>query len=195
MQTVIGRAIVKARGSPIRLALVLCLIGLSLAAPADAGRRRVERVPLADLSVDADPFDGAEASFRAKNLGNRRLRVTLNVHDIDATGGQEFGAHVHVGPCVPGDGGVAGPHYNDGGAPSPRTEVWFRVRSLGKPGTARSSYTANVPFTVLPENAKSIVIHALPTDENGDAGPRLACLDFRPPVRGETTFSTRDPND
>lgn len=90
-----------------------------------------------------------------------------------------YGAHLHVGPCVAGDGAAAGPHSNqsvvDGVVPQvvdATTEVWldFTVRPNG---SARS--VAVVPF-VPTSGTRSIVIHAMPTDPAGAAGARLACL-------------------
>jgi hypothetical protein len=59
------------------------------------------------------------------------------------------------------------------GPVDPAHEVWpdFTVEP-GRPGWAETS----VPFVVPPGAAHSIVIHALPTDEAGQAGGRVACL-------------------
>ncbi|MGH9278392.1 MAG: hypothetical protein ACRD12_09860, partial [Acidimicrobiales bacterium] len=91
----------------------------------------------------------------------------------DSFEGTTFGAHVHVGPCVPGNGAAAGPHYNSGGPADPEHEVWldFTVEAGGV-GWAE----AWVPFVIPAGAARSIVVHALPTDATGAAGGRIACL-------------------
>lgn len=98
-----------------------------------------------------------------------------------AAEGGTFGAHLHVGPCVAGNGAAAGAHYNTdlvaGTLPplheiSEDTEVWLDLTV--EDGAATS--TASVPFVPLP-GARSVVIHALATDHHtGLAGGRLACL-------------------
>ena len=100
----------------------------------------------------------------------------LALRRMDRTAvGTRYGAHVHVGPCVAGDGAAAGPHYNSTGGTTidPSTEVWldFTVRSNG---TAVA--VSAVPFVIPSGGAQSIVIHALATMPNGTAGARLACL-------------------
>jgi hypothetical protein len=102
------------------------------------------------------------------------MRVHLIVRGLDRNAaGMAFGAHVHIGPCVEGDGAAAGPHYNSGGPPSPDTEVWldFTVTNGGS-GIGRTV----VPFLIPPGGAASVVIHAMPTDPTGAAGARQACL-------------------
>jgi Cu/Zn superoxide dismutase len=127
----------------------------------------------------AGPLDGGRAALVMVSQGGRSLAV-FQVRGIDlSAAGRQFGAHLHVGPCVAGNGAAAGPHYNAdtaAGQVPPRvdetTEVWldFTVTSGGT-GTA----IAQVPFVPLPGD-RSVVIHQDPTDEHGIAGPRLACL-------------------
>lgn len=137
---------------------------------------------LTDLQPTTDDAtDGARAAVFAVGRGDAttvRLRVTGL--DPQATG-RTFGAHVHVGSCLPGDGAAAGPHYNAqvaAGAPEPevsaRTEVWLDF-TVGRRGQARA--VARVPFGVAPGAARSVVVHADPTTPvTGAAGARLACL-------------------
>lgn len=129
---------------------------------------------LADLSTAVSAMDGAQAHLTGEEVagGTRvRLRVTGFDHGSE---GQTFGAHVHTGPCVAGDGAAAGPHYNAGGGISPTTEVWLDL-TVERGGVAES--VAVVPFTIPDGTARSVVIHALPTNStNGLAGARLACL-------------------
>lgn len=133
--------------------------------------------PLADLSSAANATDGADARLFAIAPGNGTTYVTLVVTGLDpAAAGTTYGAHVHVGPCIAGNGAAALAHYNSGtgGNPSPQNEVWldFTVRPGGV-GVARAS----VPFEIAPGAAQSVVVHANPTQPGtGVAGGRLACL-------------------
>jgi Cu/Zn superoxide dismutase len=124
-------------------------------------------------------FDGASASVVMMGALKASF-FYLEVRDVHpAASGQRFGAHLHTGPCVAGEGAVAGPHYNvqtlAGIIPAlvnDETEVWLDFDVNGK-GTARSSTV--VPF-VPAEGERSIVLHAQPTMDNGMAGARVACL-------------------
>jgi len=134
---------------------------------------------LVDLQPASEgPFDGARARVQivASAQGSHALLQVKGVGP--AANGQSFGAHLHVGPCVAGNGAAAGPHYNTdvlaGVVParvSDRTEVWLDVSVHD--GAATS--TASVPFVPV-AGARSVVLHAMPTDAMGGAGARLACL-------------------
>ncbi len=136
---------------------------------------------LTDLQpASADPTDGATA--RALAVGHHgRTLVVLHLRGLDrSAAGRTFGAHVHTGACVPGDGAAAGPHYNHdvatGVSPatvSNETEVWLDF-TVTRGGSATA--VAHVPFTIAPGAAGAIVLHQSPTDHSGAAGPRLACL-------------------
>jgi Cu-Zn family superoxide dismutase len=136
--------------------------------------------PLRDLAPSStSPFDGARARVQIVESGNGASHAVLTVKGIGAAAeGQTFGAHLHEGPCIAGDGAAAGPHYNShvhSGGPaevSDQTEVWLDFTVADGTGTG----TATVPF--VPESgSRSVVVHALPTNPaNGGAGPRLACL-------------------
>jgi Cu/Zn superoxide dismutase len=134
---------------------------------------------LRDLApATANATDGASASLWAVAAGGQTTFV-LFVRGLDpAAVGTTFGVHIHVGPCVAGNGAAAGPHYNsDGGVPSTENEVWldFTVR----PGGFGLAHTT-VPFTIEPGDAQSMVIHLEPTQGGpptpGAAGGRQACL-------------------
>jgi Cu/Zn superoxide dismutase len=133
--------------------------------------------PLSDLSPSTvDPTDGATAAALAVGVAGTGSLVALHVRGMaTSAAGTTYGAHVHVGPCVAGNGAAAGPHYNSTGAATvdETTEVWldFTVRADGS-----GSALALVPFVVPAGAAQSIVIHAMPTSPTGAAGPRLACL-------------------
>jgi hypothetical protein len=134
------------------------------------------REGLRDLAPTASgPFDGARAKF---TLDTREgTKATLIVHGVDpAVAGTTFGAHLHVGPCVAGNGAAALGHYNHSGTTPPtvndRTEIWLDV-TIDPEGNGRSVST--VDWTPL-AGTRSVVIHANPTAPDGTAGPRLACL-------------------
>ncbi len=135
---------------------------------------------LRDLQLStAGPFDHARARLVMIQHRGRSL-VILQVRGIDrSVAGRDFGAHLHVGPCVTGDGAAAGPHYNSdtiAGRVPPRvdatTEVWLDFE-VTRAGTGFA--ITRVPFTPLP-GERAIVIHQEPTDPRGAAGPRQACL-------------------
>ncbi|HEY6811231.1 MAG TPA: superoxide dismutase family protein [Propionibacteriaceae bacterium] len=136
---------------------------------------------LTDLLPGSDDvFDGAKATATMIGVdGSTFFRLRIRGIDEKAAEGH-YGAHLHEGACVGGDGTAAGPHYNISpkdalGKPtliSEATEVWldFEVNS---DGTARS--TARVPFVPL-GGKRAIVLHAEPTAPGGTAGARVACL-------------------
>lgn len=152
--------------------------GLGLSGPASADPSAFDaRGPLADLApAAANPTDGASADVIVINDGSSTT-VILVLSGLDpAAEGQTFGAHVHTGPCVDGDGAAAGPHFNTGGTPSTSTEVWLDFTVVAG-GWAVSQTT--VPFTIPSDGAKAVVIHAQPTQTGataGVAGARMACL-------------------
>ncbi len=170
------------RGAKLLLGVtaVLALLGAgSQSAGAGSAERPkvvVSRGALSDLSTaTADPTDGASGAAIAISA-HGQTRVMMLLWGLDRTqAGIAHGAHVHVGPCVAGSGGSAGPHYNATGGVSvdASAEVWldFTITSFGF-GFASST----VPFVIPAGGARSIVIHAAPTAPNGTAGPRLACL-------------------
>ena len=133
---------------------------------------------LSDLAPStANVTDAASARVFAISSGTSTFFVfLLSGLDPDAAG-ETYGAHVHVGPCVAGNGAAAGPHYNTGGTPSPETEVWLDFTVL--PGGFAYAI-AQAPFTIEPGTAQSVVVHAQPTQAGGDtpgaAGGRIACL-------------------
>ncbi len=159
-------------GSVTALALTLG------AGPALAGPSVVRSAgPLRDLSSAPNPTDGAHGRLVAVAPGDGTTYLVFVVTGLDPeAAGSTLGAHVHVGPCVAGNGAAAGPHYNTGagGPPSPENEVWLDFTIL--PGGVAYAY-AVAPFEIAPGDAQSVVIHALPTEDGtGLAGARLACL-------------------
>lgn len=161
---------------------ILALAGVAATAPAAAASGGVlvrTSGTLSDLQVaTAQPFDGAHAAVQIIASGGSSHTV-LRVRGISGADGETFGAHLHVGPCVAGSGGLAGGHYNadvEAHDPTPEisedTEVWLDFTVDDGAGTA----AASVPFVPI-AGTRSVVIHALATDHHtGLAGPRLACL-------------------
>lgn len=167
------------------IAATSALAMLTSAAAATPARARGAG-PLRDLQpVTTQPTDGATAQVEATESGGTTT-VDIKVQGLDhAAAGARLGAHVHVGPCVAGNGAAAGPHYNASGVIPPvvkdQTEVWLDF-TIQANGTGRAS--ATVPFSIAPGAAGSVVIHAEPTSTGptpppGAAGPRLACLPVR----------------
>jgi Cu/Zn superoxide dismutase len=161
-------------------------------------------------------FDSTRAKITVeKETDSTSFTIRLTGIDpsvADAT----FGSHLHTGPCVEGNPGSAGPHYNhqvvvDGKAfpklgetpsatiaeVSPDTEVWFDLVP-NEDGMAYDETT--VPFVpVDPEGGMSVVVHVLPTNTKdnyptlggaaGSAGTRQACF----PVNVSQLFPTEPP--
>jgi len=158
------------------------LLSLSAGAAQAGGDhfRVVSAGSLGDYATAVDgPFDDAYATATIHSR-HRGSTVTFEVRGIDkAVAGTRYGAHLHLGPCVPDNSTAALAHYNTdvlaGRIPprvDPTTEVWldFTVTAKG-----RGSAVARVPFVPEPGN-RAIVIHADETHPDGTAGGRLACL-------------------
>lgn len=172
-------------GHRTRWMIAVMVVGATLLVATPAGASSEHARPsvaansgaLSDLSLHtADVTDGARAGAFVLGRPGRGTIVVLGLWGLDrSAAGTRYGAHVHVGACVPGDGAAAGPHYNTTGGATvdPSTEVWldFEVRRSGS-----AVAVAQVPFVIPAGGARSIVIHAMPTMPNGTAGARLACL-------------------
>ena len=145
-------------------------------APAVAGAALNFTSGLRDFAPAASgPFDDARAKLTL--VGTDSTQAVFVVHGVDpAVAGRTFGAHLHVGPCVAGNGAAALGHYNHSAAAPPvvndQTEIWLDV-TVNEGGNGQS--TARVDWT--PDaGPRSVVIHANPTAPDGTAGARLACL-------------------
>lgn len=164
---------------------LVSVAGVASASPANAIPATLRSVHLfagrlTDLQPSVpDPLDGARARLLfVEHHGSSTF--VLAVSGVGSAGvGHTYGAHLHTGPCVAGDGAAAGPHYNqstlDGTVPpvvNNRTEVWLDV-TIGADGTGVA--VATVPFIPVPGN-RAVVVHAAGTDDHGTAGARLACL-------------------
>lgn len=169
-----------------------------LAGPVAAAQKRPPGVPEGEVSIPVagktdvatshgslrvlkphGPFGGARAVVVMTSQGPRTT-VRLKVTGVGRTAaGRTFGAHLHTGPCVAGDGAAAGPHYNtdviNGHKPvrvDHEREIWLDF-TAGPSGAATAS-TA-VRFVPRPGD-RAIVVHEHATDHHGTAGARLACL-------------------
>ena len=160
----------------------LTVLGAASATGAEPTRARGAG-QLRDLQAGTEqPTDHATAQVVAVE-SDGSTTIKFKVQGIDhRAAGMELGAHIHVGPCLGGDGAAAGPHYNSTGNPplviNDQTEVWLDV-TVGANGTARAETT--VPFVIPTGGAASLVIHADETSTGpappaGSAGPRWACL-------------------
>jgi Cu/Zn superoxide dismutase len=174
------------------------VLGATQAANGDSANMTylLERAPTGDFQEAAGPFDLAKGTLRVSQApDDAATGFKLTVEDIEgAAPGQEFGAHLHTGPCVDKDydgivtnpvpGGKAGPHYNHDVAahgktlptaqvplpPNPaeisrNTEVWFDLVPNDH-GEATDDTKVNfVPLDLeLIPGQMSIVIHVSPTN-------------------------------
>ncbi|TCC28409.1 superoxide dismutase family protein [Kribbella sindirgiensis] len=176
---------------------VLGVIGV-LAGPVAAAQKRPPGVPPGEVAIPVagktdvatsngplrvlaphGPFGSARAVIVMVSQGPRTT-VRLKVTGVGRTAaGRTFGAHLHTGPCVAGDGAAAGPHYNtdviNGHKPvrvDHEREIWLDF-TVGPSGAATAS-TA-VRFVPRPGD-RAVVVHEHATDHHGTAGARLACL-------------------
>ena len=151
---------------------------LGALAPAVAGTANVFRGDLSDLApTAAGPFDHASAKLVLVGGHGDAANIVLVVKGVDRSAvGQTFGAHLHTGPCVAGNGAAAGPHYNHSGVVPPvvdrSTEVWLDF-TVTHGGTGQSSWHDG---WVPTHGQRSVVIHQNPTAADGTAGARIACL-------------------
>ncbi|WP_457253571.1 hypothetical protein [Pedococcus sp. P5_B7] len=153
------------------------IVGVGAAvAPAVAGAALNFNSGLRDFAPTASgPFDGASAKLTL--VGTDATQAVFVVHGVDpAVAGRTFGAHLHRGPCVAGNGGAALGHYNHS-ATTPatvndQTEIWLDV-TINDGGNGQSMARVDWAPAAGP---RSVVIHANPTAADGTAGARLACL-------------------
>lgn len=100
-----------------------------------------------------------------------RTMILLSVRGLPAD--KTFGAHLHAGACADNKGG--GHYQHDGTGVSEENEVWLDITT---DATGTAMVINRKDFAVAPEKAKSVVVHANPTDPaTGKAGDKLACVD------------------
>ncbi|MFD0901127.1 hypothetical protein [Actinomadura sediminis] len=126
-----------------------------------------------------DPYFKKVDTQVVTELDERGTTVRLKVSDVPKKyWGKTMGTHVHENKC-----GLkpksSGDHYQNPDArkhtPLRKKEIWLdlKVKKGGK-GHAK----AWVPWRVDKKDARSVVIHAKPTNpKTGDAGDRLICTD------------------
>ncbi len=92
----------------VPMAAIVALCALPVPAFAGGGGPVVRASgTLSDLQIAAaGPFDGATAAVQIVSSGTSSHTV-LRVRGIDGAEGQTFGAHLHLGPCVAGNGAAA----------------------------------------------------------------------------------------
>jgi Cu/Zn superoxide dismutase len=117
-----------------------------------------------DFQAKPGPFDGAEGTLRVSQApDDAATGFKLTVKGIDlAAAGQEFGAHLHTGPCVDKDyanpeatppkpaGSLAGPHYNHDVAAHGKTLPTALVPQ--PPNPAEVSPDTEVWFNLIPND-------------------------------------------
>jgi Cu/Zn superoxide dismutase len=185
-------------------------LGASQAANGDSANATylLDRADTGDFAPAIGPFDDAKGTLRVMQApddtatGFKLTVEDINVEDFEEAAGQEFGAHLHIGPCVEGVSSQAGPHYNHEtattGNPTPavntQTEVWFSLVPNDHGDATDDTKVQFVPKDKDPlfiPGQMSIVIHALPTntefgiptagEKAGYAGARLACFQLLTP--------------
>ena len=122
-------------------------------------------------------FANASAQVHIVRTGTDGTHVTLHMTGVDADAGRTFGAHVHQSPCGP-LGTDAGGHYQHAGATGTLEdrEVWLDF-TINDDGNGHAAATR--PWTVDETSPRSVIVHALATDNvSGAAGARLACIDL-----------------
>jgi superoxide dismutase, Cu-Zn family len=144
---------------------------------------------LRDVRVVDGPYDSTHAKVTIVQQDTDSTQFSIKITGIDiSASGEKVGAHLHIGPCVEGNGDAAGRHYNSQMVPagtltnyadaekSPTTEVWFDLVPSAEDGAA--SFTATVPFVPKDlDGVMSIVVHIEPTRPvTGFANSRQACF-------------------
>jgi hypothetical protein len=100
-----------------------------------------------------------------------RTLLMLSVSGLPAN--KTFGAHLHAASCADNKGG--GHYQHSGTAVNDENEVWL---DLTTDASGRARVLERKEYAVAVEKAKSVVVHANPTDPaTGKAGDKLACVD------------------
>ena len=149
----------------------------------------LERAPTRDFQEAAGPFDLAKGTLRVSQApDDAATGFKLTVEDIEGAAGQEFGAHLHTGPCVEGDyaipaqptaepptpakaaGSKAGPHYNHDVAAHGKTLPTAQVPL--PPNPAEISRNTEVWFDLVPndhgEATDDTKVEFVPLDSDRD---------------------------
>jgi hypothetical protein len=129
----------------------LVLGGTQFAAGSLVGTYRSESDDLKDPEApftNDGVFDSAKARVTIVETTDPSTTFTFRLTGIDGEAGQEFGAHLHVGPCD-----NTGPHYKNDffGSVDNVNEAWFAV-VVDDGGSAVSQTTVGW----VPNDAKSV---------------------------------------
>jgi Cu-Zn family superoxide dismutase len=125
----------------------------------------------------ANPLTGTEGEVRAVTTGDGKTIVRLRLEGFaESVEGRTFGAHVHRGACGGAPADSLG-HYQNPAAPAGTLlrdkEIWLDFTVKDEEGRSK----AKVGWVIQPGDARSVVIHAQPTNpDTGAAGTRLACF-------------------
>jgi Cu-Zn family superoxide dismutase len=169
------------RRTALVAALTLAAGVVTLTAPSGASGAAVSVAGPLTVYAGPNAATGVSAAVHETVTGNGKTIVTLHLSGFGpAAEGQTFGAHAHVNPCGSAVGD-AGPHYtHPAAAPTLEDrELWldFTVNPGGEAHAKATRDWTIVPTTPAPYGARSVIIHALPTNPLGVAGTRLACID------------------
>jgi hypothetical protein len=146
--------------------------------------------PSSDGQPMTGAFDSAKAKLQVIHKSGEKTTFALKVEGIDGYAGREFGSHLHIGACVPGDADAASKHYTNPdlntSLPLEEREIWFRVvpdeNGVATDDTTVSYMPKDTEIVLAngdrlpPDGIMSIVIHRDPTKPDGKAGPREVCL-------------------
>jgi hypothetical protein len=134
--------------------------------------------PLRDLQPVTDgPFDSAKAILKVwETSDGTTYSIRIKGIDSDAAG-DLFHSHLHIGPCIEGQGQAAGGHYNTQAAAgfpvtdvSTNTEVWFELTPNEDGVAVWQTSVSFVPVDFHADQIMSVVIHSL------GSSAREACL-------------------
>jgi len=185
----------------VAAAAILVVIGIPVAWGAAA---LVTGANLSDLQPAASAFDGASAKVTVVSHRDSTTTV-LRVHGVGASAvGKTYGAHLHEGMCVAGDGSRAGGHYNHTKVPTrsrsaPRPRSGSMSRST-RPATRRRCRTSRSRWCRVSGRSSSTPSRPIPTlgwparawpvcrwsghhDSGSPMGPRRVGLRRRGPRR------------
>ncbi len=129
--------------------------------------------------VENNPIPASATAMGTAWDSGGKLKLALEVAGFPAD--RDFGAHLHKLPCQDTKGGghyqhTAAPTMEDVNTPdyaNTANEAWLDFKTAAD-GSAMIESTQN--WLPRAGEARSIIIHAMMTDENGRAGDKLACL-------------------
>lgn len=125
--------------------------------------------PLTTGPNPAAEIEGSVRGFVSPEID--RTMLMLSVKGLPAN--KTFGAHLHAASCADNKGG--GHYQHSGTAVNEENEVWL---DLSTDASGRARVLARKEYAVAAAKAKSVVVHANPTDPaTGKAGDKLACVD------------------